>query len=118
MKIDFRVNGVERSVEGLSTDSSHPLQGLAAHCSFNSYAAVVASASKAKDGAVEQSNFAGVNLIRMATAPKKIKVDIILTGNHPGGVGEPRVPPAASAVSSAVADAIFALTGHRIREFG
>jgi isoquinoline 1-oxidoreductase beta subunit len=67
-----------------------------------------------KNGAVEQSNFDGVNLVRMSAAPKRIHVEIMKTNNPPGGVGEPGVPP----VAPAVANAIFALTGKRIREFG
>lgn len=67
-----------------------------------------------KDGAVEQNNFDGVGLVRMAAAPKKINVEILDTRKNPGGVGEPGLPP----VAPAVANAIFALTGKRIREFG
>jgi isoquinoline 1-oxidoreductase beta subunit len=67
-----------------------------------------------KDGAVEQNNFDGVGLVRMAAAPKKINVEIMNTKNNPGGIGEPGLPP----VAPAVANAIFSLTGKRIREFG
>jgi isoquinoline 1-oxidoreductase beta subunit len=67
-----------------------------------------------KEGAVEQNNFDGVGLVRMPMAPKKINVEIMTTKHPPGGVGEPGLPP----VAPAVANAIFALTGKRIREFG
>lgn len=67
-----------------------------------------------KGGAVEQSSFDDAPLATMAQAPRKIHVDIIGTEAKPGGVGEPGVPP----VAPAIANAIFALTGKRYREFG
>ena len=66
-----------------------------------------------KDGAVEQSSFDDVRLTSMAEAPRKINVEIINREALPGGVGEPGVPPTAPAI----ANAIFALTGKRLREF-
>jgi len=67
-----------------------------------------------KDGAAEQSNFHEVQLVRMHVAPLRINVELMRTNNPLGGVGEPGVPP----VAPAVANAIFARTGKRIREFG
>ncbi|RYZ65924.1 MAG: xanthine dehydrogenase family protein molybdopterin-binding subunit, partial [Proteobacteria bacterium] len=134
--------------------------GLAAHRSFLSYVAVVASTTQRKDGsfwvdevwvavdagliinsdrviaqmegsvlnsmnhalyggvthkngAVEQNNFDGVQLIRMGDEPRKIHVHIVASEKAPGGVGEPGVPP----VAPAIANAFFALTGKRVREF-
>ena len=66
-----------------------------------------------KDGAVEQSSFDGVRLARMNEAPRKIHVEIVNSKELAGGVGEPGVPP----VAPAIANAIFALSGKRIREF-
>lgn len=66
-----------------------------------------------KNGAVEQSNFDEHQIITMSKAPRKIHVEIIKSDAAPGGVGEPGVPPTAPAI----ANAIFALTGKRIREF-
>ena len=48
----------------------------------------------------------------MPEAPRKIYVTILKSENLPGGVGGPGVPTA-----PAIANAIFALTGKRIREF-
>ncbi|MDP3908560.1 molybdopterin cofactor-binding domain-containing protein [Novosphingobium sp.] len=64
-----------------------------------------------KDGAVEQSNFHDYKLMRMDECPA-IAVEII-NGDHVrlGGAGEPGLPPAAPAL----ANAIFAATGKRIR---
>jgi isoquinoline 1-oxidoreductase beta subunit len=65
----------------------------------------------AKDGAVVQDNFPSWRLMRMGEAPRDFKVEIIASDAPPGGVGEPATPPAAPAL----ANAIFAATGHRLR---
>ena len=63
-----------------------------------------------KDGMVEQSNFHDYNVLRMADMPK-VEVHIVPSTEKMGGVGEPGVPP----VAPALANAIFAATGKRIR---
>jgi isoquinoline 1-oxidoreductase beta subunit len=64
-----------------------------------------------KDGAVEQTNFDSYPMVRMADAPR-IETHLALSrGARWGGIGEPGTPPAAPAV----ANAIFAITGKRIR---
>jgi isoquinoline 1-oxidoreductase subunit beta len=63
-----------------------------------------------KDGMVEQSNFNDYPILRMTEMPK-IEVHIIPGGVSPTGVGEPGTPP----IAPAVANAIFALTGKRLR---
>ncbi|MBL0939296.1 MAG: xanthine dehydrogenase family protein molybdopterin-binding subunit [Gemmatimonadaceae bacterium] len=134
--------------------------GIAAHRSFNSYAAVVASVRASSNGAVsvdevwialdpgqvinpdrvhaqlegsvlsgmshiihggvthakgaaEQRNFDTLQLVRNQAAPRKIHTAIVESGKPHGGVGEPGVPP----VAPAIANAVFALTGKRVREF-
>ncbi len=62
------------------------------------------------EGRVEQSNFNDYRILRMAEMPK-IEVHIIPSMETPTGVGELGVPP----VAPAVAGAIFAATGKRIR---
>ena len=64
-----------------------------------------------KDGVVEQSNFHDYQVLRIADMPK-VEVHIVQGGTSPTGVGEPGTPPIAPAVSNA----IFALTGKRLRE--
>lgn len=64
-----------------------------------------------KAGAVQQSNFGDYRLMRMNETPK-IHVELVRSDAPPGGVGEPGVPP----VAPALTNAIFALTGQRIRE--
>jgi isoquinoline 1-oxidoreductase beta subunit len=65
-----------------------------------------------KKGAVEQSNFRDFKLVRIAEAPKKLHTEIVKSEKLPGGVGEPGVPP----IAPALANAVFALTGQRVRE--
>ncbi|WP_002639837.1 xanthine dehydrogenase family protein molybdopterin-binding subunit [Myxococcus hansupus] len=65
-----------------------------------------------KGGVTEQSNFRDLKLVRIGEAPRKIHVDIVPSELPSGGVGEPGVPP----VAPAIANAVFALTGTRIRE--
>ena len=64
-----------------------------------------------KDGVVEQSNFHDYPVLRIKDMPK-IEVHIIQGGTSPTGVGEPGTPQIAPAVSNA----IFTLTGKRLRE--
>jgi isoquinoline 1-oxidoreductase beta subunit len=61
-------------------------------------------------GRVQQSNFHDYPMLRIAEMPK-VETHIIDSGEAPGGLGEPGVPP----VAPAVTNAIFALTGKRIR---
>ena len=62
-------------------------------------------------GAVEQSNFTDYPILRLADAPPVIDVHFIESDATMGGIGEPGVPPA----SPALANALFAATGKRIR---
>jgi isoquinoline 1-oxidoreductase subunit beta len=64
-----------------------------------------------KDGRVEQSNFDGYPLAPMVQMPRDIEVHIIDSPADPAGCGEMGIPTAAPAL----ANAIFAATGVRIR---
>jgi isoquinoline 1-oxidoreductase beta subunit len=63
-----------------------------------------------KDGAVEQSNFHNCQVLRIHQSPV-IEVHIVPSTEAPQGMGEPGVPP----LAPAVANAIFAATGVRVR---
>jgi isoquinoline 1-oxidoreductase beta subunit len=63
-----------------------------------------------KDGRVEQSNYADYPLLRISEMPR-VEVHIVPSTAHPTGVGEPGVPP----IAPAVANALFAATGQRVR---
>jgi len=71
------------------------------------------SAISFKAGRVEQSNFNDYQVARINEAPHDIRVHLIGSDfDAPlGGVGEPGVPP----IAPALANAIFAATGRRIR---
>jgi CO/xanthine dehydrogenase Mo-binding subunit len=65
-----------------------------------------------KDGKVEQGLYNTYPILRMSQAPE-IEIQLLESENEPvGGVGEPPLPP----VAPAIANAIFAATGERIRE--
>ncbi|KVD63171.1 xanthine dehydrogenase family protein molybdopterin-binding subunit [Burkholderia ubonensis] len=70
--------------------------------------AVMHSAITLKDGQVEQRNFDGYQVLRIAEMPK-VEVYVVPSAEAPTGVGEPGVAP----VGPAVANAIFAATGKR-----
>jgi isoquinoline 1-oxidoreductase beta subunit len=63
-----------------------------------------------KEGRVEQGNFDGYPLLRIGDMPV-VEVHIVPSTAAPSGIGEPGVPP----VAPAVANAIAAATGKRLR---
>jgi isoquinoline 1-oxidoreductase beta subunit len=63
-----------------------------------------------KNGRVEQSNFNDYEMLRFGQMPK-VEVVIIPSEEPVGGIGEPGVPP----IAPAVGNAIFSLTGKRLR---
>ncbi len=72
--------------------------------------AVLSSAITFKDGAVEQSNFDGYQVLRMNQMPQ-VEVHIIESNENPTGVGEPGTPP----IAPAVVNAIASVTGKHYR---
>lgn len=65
-----------------------------------------------KRGATEQSNFRDARVARIGDIPHRIHTDLVASTDPPSGVGEPPV----TAAPAALANALFALTGTRIRE--
>ena len=63
-----------------------------------------------KDGVVQQNNFPTYPMLQLAQAPA-VHTYIVPSTRAPSGVGEPGLPPIAPAVSNA----LFALTGKRMR---
>jgi isoquinoline 1-oxidoreductase subunit beta len=62
-------------------------------------------------GAVVQSNYHQHGMVRLAQAPPEIDVHYLQTKFNPTGIGEPALPP----ILPAVANAIFAASGKRVR---
>jgi CO/xanthine dehydrogenase Mo-binding subunit len=62
------------------------------------------------DGHVVQGNFDTYKMMRIDEMPL-VDVHIVKSDAEPGGVGEPGVPP----IAPAVTNALFALTGTRVR---
>ena len=63
-----------------------------------------------KDGRVEQGNFDQYRMLQLREMPK-VEVRVVPTGGFWGGVGEPGQAP----IIPALANAIFAATGKRVR---
>jgi CO/xanthine dehydrogenase Mo-binding subunit len=63
-----------------------------------------------EDGSIVQSNFHDYQTIRLANVPQ-IDVELIESGHHPSGVGEP----GSTVVAPAVANAIYNAVGVRVR---
>lgn len=63
-----------------------------------------------KDGAAVQKNFDTYRLIRMKEIPE-VEVHFVNNGIEPTGLGEPALPP----TGGAIANAIFAATGKRVK---
>ncbi len=66
---------------------------------------------RVKDGRVQESNFHDYRPLRMDAMPV-VETHIVPSTERPGGVGEPGTPP----IAPAVANALFTLTGQRLRE--
>jgi CO/xanthine dehydrogenase Mo-binding subunit len=69
------------------------------------------SAITVDKGRIQQSNFHDYEVLRMNEAPPVVEVYIVPSTELPGGCGEPGVP----SVAPAVGNAIFAVTGKRLR---
>src|SRR6202022_761033 len=63
------------------------------------------------NGRVDQSNYHDVRVLRMNEAPV-IEVHLVKSSEAPGGIGEPGT----AAIAPAIGNAIFAVTGRRIRK--
>ncbi len=65
-----------------------------------------------KDGAIVPTNYGIYQMALMRHAPKDIDVVILENADKPSGVGEPPLGP----VGAAIANAVFRLTGKRLRD--
>ncbi|MHC9086364.1 xanthine dehydrogenase family protein molybdopterin-binding subunit [Luteimonas sp. RIT-PG2_3] len=74
-------------------------------------AAALYSRLTLKEGRVQESNYHDYRVLRLPEMPR-VEVHIVPSTGKMGGVGEPGTPP----IAPAVANAVFALTGQRLRE--
>lgn len=95
---------------GIAIDPSNIEAQLISGINFGLAAAMMGEIT-VKDGKVEQTNFHNFDSIRMHQAPA-IHCKILENGERIRGIGEPGTPPAAPAL----ANAIYAATGVRLRE--
>ncbi len=72
--------------------------------------AALHSAITFREGRVQESNFHDYRVLRMDEMPR-VDVHIVKSSAKMGGIGEPGVPP----IAPAVGNALFALTGKRLR---
>lgn len=91
----INVSGAENQVQGSIVDALSTAMGLEITVA---------------NGAVQQSNFHDYPLLRLPATPK-IEVEFISTPFPTTGLGEPAFPP----LAPAVANAVFAATGKRMR---
>ena len=116
IEVSMRDGGVQidRVVAAIDPGTAVSPDGLAAQVESGIIYALTAAMYgeiTIQDGRVEQNNFYDYEMLRMSTAPK-IETHIINSGFDIGGAGEPSTPPAAAAL----ANAIFAATGKRVRQ--
>jgi CO/xanthine dehydrogenase Mo-binding subunit len=62
-------------------------------------------------GSVRESNYHNFPILTMSEMPD-VEVHLVETDRHPSGIGEPGVPP----IAPAVANAVYAATGERLRQ--
>jgi isoquinoline 1-oxidoreductase beta subunit len=107
---DIRVNRVVCAVDCGLVVNPEGLEGQAESGIIWGLSATVHGRIDFKNGSVVQQNFNDFKVIRMNESPA-IETYIVPSELPPGGFGETAVPP----VAPAVANAIFAATGNRLR---
>jgi isoquinoline 1-oxidoreductase beta subunit len=106
----IRVHRVVAAVDcGTPVNPNHIAQQMESAVVYGLSAALYGEITLEK-GRVQQSNFHDYGLLRMDSCPE-IETHIIPSVSHPEGMGEPGMPP----VAPALASALFALTGQRLR---
>ena len=92
----INMSGALKQVEGGATDGLSSMRDLEITM---------------QNGVVQQENFHQYNILRMRNAPVNIEAHFIQSEYDPTGLGEPVLPP----LMPAVTNAIFAVTGERIK---
>ncbi|MBN8490219.1 MAG: xanthine dehydrogenase family protein molybdopterin-binding subunit [Burkholderiales bacterium] len=106
----IRVHRVVAAVDcGTPVNPNHIAQQMDSAVVYGLSAALYGEITLDK-GRVQQSNFHDYGALRMDACPV-IETHIVPSAEHPEGMGEPGTPP----VAPALASALFALTGQRLR---
>ncbi|MFT3784639.1 MAG: molybdopterin-dependent oxidoreductase [Tepidisphaeraceae bacterium] len=92
----INLSGAENQVQGSLVDGLNAMLGQ--EVTFDAGRAV-------------QSNFFDYTMLRIIDAPRVVEAHFLQSDHSPTGLGEPALPP----VAPAIANAIFAATGKRIR---
>ncbi len=106
----IRVHRVVCAVDcGLAVNPNHIRQQMESGIVFGLSAALYGAIDFDK-GRAQQSNYHDYPVLRFDACPV-IETHLVASAAHPEGVGEPGTPP----IAPAVANAVFALTGQRLR---
>jgi isoquinoline 1-oxidoreductase beta subunit len=106
----IRVHRVDAAVDcGLVVNPGQALAQIEGGIIFGLSAALYQQIT-VRDGAVVERNFPNYEMVRLGDAPR-VAVEFLDSAAEMGGLGEPGVPP----IAPAVANAVFALTGQRLR---
>lgn len=92
----INLSGAENQIQGSVIDGFSTMMGLEIGI---------------EGGRIKQNNFHQYPLLRIKNAPPVVEAHFIQSDYDPTGAGEPALPP----LAPAVANAIFAATGHRVR---
>ncbi|HEY8027442.1 MAG TPA: xanthine dehydrogenase family protein molybdopterin-binding subunit [Burkholderiaceae bacterium] len=107
---EIKVHKVTCAVDcGIAVNPNIIAQQVESAINFGLSAALFGEAT-IKDGQIEQQNFDTYPVIRMMQSPQ-IETIVIKSAEPPEGMGEPATPP----IAPAVANAVFILTGKRLR---
>ncbi len=104
---------IDRVVTAIDCGTAINPDNVLAQCEGNivmGLTAAIKSPITFKDSVVQQSNFHDYHVLRIHEMPK-VDIHIVPSTEPPTGVGEPALPP----MAPALCNAIFALSGKRIR---
>jgi isoquinoline 1-oxidoreductase beta subunit len=108
---DFKIDRIVAAVDCGQVVNPESVRSQAEGAIIYGLSAALKNEITIKNGAVEQNNFDGYDPIRINEAPP-IEVHLVQSKEDPGGMGEPGLPP----IAPAVANAIFAASGQRLRK--
>ncbi len=106
----IRVHSISCAVDcGMAINPDGVMQQVESSIAFG-LASALNDEIVVSNGRVQQSNFHDYRTLRLPDMPE-VRVTIVPSSEPPGGMGEPATPP----VAPAVANAVFRLTGRRLR---